>query len=681
MGQHRHMTRYFRPDSSIPMPALLKRFALLYLPIVIVLSITLLSLMRLDEQGRLAEIEESESMRIAVAEALIAQNFSVLSAELRLISSLPGPRRYLDSGDSVQREELEDFFLVLSHGGQYYDQMRYLDASGQEVIRISHNGGKPVIVPREQLQDKSERDYFRDTVNLKQGEIFVSALDLNIEQGRVETPYKPMIRFGTPVFDSAGRKKGVIVLNYYGNTLLRQFREAMQGKDRYRSMLLNSDGYWLSSENREDEWGFMLGKDERTFGHDFPEEWRVISATEQGSLLTERGLFVYATSYPLLSGHHSFAASDMAHAHSQQEAQEHRYYWKIVSFVPRAVLAETAFYRQIGSKILLFFVYLLLALGAWITALATLGSKQAENAFHLIGQKHRLLFESSRDALMIVAPPSWNFTDANQAALQLFGASGLAEFTAHGPSDVLPERQPDGSLSSEKVQEFIAITMREGSHSFECEHQRLDGRPFAADVLLTRMAVGNDTFIQATVRDISERKQLEEELRHQARIDLLTGINNRRHFFELAEQERVRAKRYGVPLPVLMLDVDHFKLVNDTYGHLVGDTVLQKLSEVCTHTLREIDIFGRLGGEEFAILLPETKMERALEVAERLRLAVADATVPIEQGGSVHFTISIGVAMFVATDAKVGDILHRADLALYAAKNGGRNRVCREEAG
>ncbi|MBI5625957.1 MAG: diguanylate cyclase [Nitrosomonadales bacterium] len=182
-------------------------------------------------------------------------------------------------------------------------------------------------------------------------------------------------------------------------------------------------------------------------------------------------------------------------------------------------------------------------------------------------------------------------------------------------------------------------------------------------------------------RDITERKKLENELKHQARVDLLTGLNNRRHFFELAEQELARAKRYGAPLPALMLDVDHFKLVNDTYGHHVGDMVLQKLSEVCVQTLRGIDILGRIGGEEFAILLPETKSEQAFEVAERLRLAVAGAVVPLEQGDSIHFTVSIGVALFVATDAKIDDMLNRADTALYAAKNMGRNRVCCEGIG
>ncbi|MDE2311258.1 MAG: diguanylate cyclase [Betaproteobacteria bacterium] len=189
---------------------------------------------------------------------------------------------------------------------------------------------------------------------------------------------------------------------------------------------------------------------------------------------------------------------------------------------------------------------------------------------------------------------------------------------------------------------------------------------------------GGGSLWSGVVSDITERKQLEDELKRQARIDLLTGLNNRRHFFELAEQELARAKRYGAPLQVLMLDVDHFKLVNDTYGHHIGDLVLQKLSEVCVQTLRGIDILGRIGGEEFAILLPETRGEQALEVAERLRLAIAGATVPLEQGGSVHLTVSIGVASVVATDARIDDVLKRADMALYAAKNAGRNRVCGE---
>lgn len=132
--------------------------------------------------------------------------------------------------------------------------------------------------------------------------------------------------------------------------------------------------------------------------------------------------------------------------------------------------------------------------------------KRAEAAIEASEERHRLLFESSRDALMTLTPPSWRFTDANQATLELFGAGSVAEFTALGPWSVSPERQDDGRPSDEKAQEMIATAMREGKIFFEWMHQRLDGSPFAADVLLTRMEAGGEVFLQATVRDISERK-------------------------------------------------------------------------------------------------------------------------------------------------------------------------------
>ncbi|MDH2915398.1 MAG: PAS domain S-box protein [Gallionella sp.] len=139
--------------------------------------------------------------------------------------------------------------------------------------------------------------------------------------------------------------------------------------------------------------------------------------------------------------------------------------------------------------------------------------KHSEAQLRASEEKHRLLFESSRDALMMLAPPSWKFTSANTATLQLFGAASVSEFTALGPWNVSPDRQPDGRSSVEKAQEMIATAMREGSHFFEWEHQRIDGMPFPADVLLTRMELEGQVSVQATVRDISERKNTENKLR------------------------------------------------------------------------------------------------------------------------------------------------------------------------
>ena len=158
-------------------------------------------------------------------------------------------------------------------------------------------------------------------------------------------------------------------------------------------------------------------------------------------------------------------------------------------------------------------------------------------------------------------------------------------------------------------------------------------------------------------------------------MDALTGLNNRRHFFYLAEQEVKRARRYDRKLAAMMLDIDHFKQVNDTYGHASGDKVLQAIAELSKRTLRKQDTIGRYGGEEFAVILPETDISRAMEVAERLRVAIASCPIDISQG-TVDLTVSIGVAA-LDTDGNmaVESLLDRADKALYAAKREGRDCV------
>lgn len=186
---------------------------------------------------------------------------------------------------------------------------------------------------------------------------------------------------------------------------------------------------------------------------------------------------------------------------------------------------------------------------------------------------------------------------------------------------------------------------------------------------------GVDCFITSLI-DITERKRLEAELEHRARIDYLTGVSNHGYFMEQAELEINRAVRYDNPISFLMMDIDFFKQVNDTHGHKAGDSVLKKLGEVCKQTLREIDVIGRLGGEEFAIMLPETNIEKAAEVAERLRTALASATIPLDNKAPITFTVSIGVASIYPKGGNMNKLFNIADQALYEAKGTGRNKVC-----
>ena len=179
--------------------------------------------------------------------------------------------------------------------------------------------------------------------------------------------------------------------------------------------------------------------------------------------------------------------------------------------------------------------------------------------------------------------------------------------------------------------------------------------------------------VSITAIALAKFSELENKLQRQALIDPLTGTFNRRSFMEFASKEEARTHRGGNNFAVLMLDIDHFKRVNDVHGHPAGDAVIKELADVATRTLRPSDVLARYGGEEFVISLPDTTQDQALMVAERLRQAV-EATAVVSETGAIRFTISIGIAI-CSHATPVKDAIARADKALYAAKHKGRNRV------
>ncbi len=175
-------------------------------------------------------------------------------------------------------------------------------------------------------------------------------------------------------------------------------------------------------------------------------------------------------------------------------------------------------------------------------------------------------------------------------------------------------------------------------------------------------------------REIVQRQALEERLREQANTDPLTGVYNRRYFFRMGDEAMTQAQRYERPLSVILFDIDHFKHINDTYGHNAGDEVLKSVVGAISGVLRKPDVFCRHGGEEFSILLPESDAVGASRLAERIRSVVEDRTVRIE-GKEEQVTISVGVAVLSPRDEDFGDLITRADDALYSAKRKGRNTV------
>jgi diguanylate cyclase (GGDEF)-like protein/PAS domain S-box-containing protein len=277
---------------------------------------------------------------------------------------------------------------------------------------------------------------------------------------------------------------------------------------------------------------------------------------------------------------------------------------------------------------------------------------------------HRQVVEQLNDGVVVVDDDG-NVIDINPAARSVLGVdSGWA--VGRKAADRLPGSPLHDLVDGRTDSAEVSV----GGRTFHVRATRLD--PEAPGVTQTVLVL----------RDITERLEAENELRRikqemerLAHSDALTGLHNRRYFIRRLNEETERVKRHGHALSVLLLDLDHFKDVNDTYGHDAGDRVLQEIARQLEGCKRGSDVTARLGGEEFALVLPETSIDGAVRLAERLRGLIAEASVELPGSRPICTTASIGVATLSPSTPSAASLLHRADRALYDAKRAGRNTV------
>jgi diguanylate cyclase (GGDEF)-like protein/PAS domain S-box-containing protein len=286
--------------------------------------------------------------------------------------------------------------------------------------------------------------------------------------------------------------------------------------------------------------------------------------------------------------------------------------------------------------------------------------KQAETWFSSLMNdiNNYAVVSVTSDGMVDAVNASWT-TQTGEAGDRLIGKT---------LGDVFP---PEGSGSLDMA-ELLDITTRDGWHLDEMWHTRTNGTRYWCQRLLAARA-GPDGEIDGytvVLRDIARPAYDASDLRRLLTQDHLTGAANRARFQHLFERAQHAWRQQGTPLSLIMLDIDHFKLVNDTHGHLAGDLVLAGFAETISTAIRPADVFARLGGEEFAVLLTGTTLAEAGELAERLRLKVAAMRVKMPQG-ELAITVSLGCATAMANE----DLLRAADAALYVAKHTGRNRV------
>lgn len=317
--------------------------------------------------------------------------------------------------------------------------------------------------------------------------------------------------------------------------------------------------------------------------------------------------------------------------------------------------------------------------------------KAMEDALRESEELFRLAFENANVGMCLV-DLNGRFMKVNQQMCRIFGYNS-DEFEQMEVNDIT---HPNHAYM---IQELLEQAARGKQEHFAYEKQYLHkaGHVLWGQISSSLVRDGSDKplYFISHIQDITERKQSEDALRQAkveleaknqelyqayvreqllARTDTLTGINNRRYFFEVAVHEFNAAVRYGHPLSAIMFDIDHFKELNDTYGHQAGDDMLRSLAQLARQHLRDADILARYGGEEFVILLPYTKLKQACLVAERIREKVSTFRLAVN-GAEIGITLSLGVAEFDEQTDSLDKLIQRADQAMYEAKSGGRNRT------
>ena len=262
------------------------------------------------------------------------------------------------------------------------------------------------------------------------------------------------------------------------------------------------------------------------------------------------------------------------------------------------------------------------------------------------------------------------FQYVNKKVADLFGLPAK-DIIGKKETDILPEEVAEHFYQSDKK-----VFQTKEKQTIEEIINNEDGtKSYYLSVKIPFIPENSPPSLIGFSTDVTELYELKEEFRKQANTDSLTGLFNRRYFIEHAEREFNRAQRNKLPLTVISLDIDHFKEINDQYGHPVGDEVLVMISKSLLPNIRTEDVLARIGGEEFSIVLPDTDLTQGLIIAERIRKQQDSTTLKGSWQGEINIKVSVGIACLVAQDKLFDALFSRADKALYKAKNNGRNQV------
>ena len=581
-----------------------------------------------DINIKLQNMSNSEAM---FKRGLLLNYISEIEMLLSSITRNELTLKYLKTLESDDKNNLTNLFYALSYANSDIMQLRYIDSSGKEAIRIDRDKKTPnlLIIPESRLQNKSDRYYFKETSLLMANQFWHSNIDLNMEHGKIEQPIKPTFRVSTQLVVK-NQFKGIIIANLLFENTIKEITNSAN----FQLYITDKDGEIIHHPDRSGSWSKYFNNI-KTLHNLFPEN---VNNILNNSSFTGKGIY-------------SYTFGDLF---------RNRENMKII-FIAKSNLLTKMKEKNILAALMIAITVLLVAIPlSWIISIIP-SQLQSKLAVAYIKIK--------KDADIIDKHVMLSSTDKSGTIKSI--STCFTKITGYTPDEVIGKkhnilRHQDTPLKTHKNlwNTILGGDIWEG----DIKDLHKNGHDIWINKIITPEfnKEGEVDGFTAIAQDISDKKLIE----LMSITDSLTGLFNRHKLEDVLSHEIARFKRYKTNFSVMLFDIDFFKKVNDTYGHLAGDDVLIKLSDILKQNGRATDFISRWGGEEFLIVSSETDLEGVAVFAEKLRIKIENYKFPVV--GQV--TVSCGVAQYTSGET-TSALISRADTALYQSKESGRNKV------
>lgn len=504
--------KFFSSNEDQQHWSIIRQFILIWALLTLALAIALWSVYKTQEKSMLAYISDEERNTIKVGSHFIVEELQELHDDLFYLRDKPALHDWLDNESPLNTTSLSTDWVTFVKYRKRYEGIVFLDEKKQERIRVNRDHGLPVIVPEKELQDRTNLYFVGQTLALDKDNVYISSFDLIIEHDKIDQPVKPVVRFGTPVFDRRGQKRGIILLSYGAQQLIDRIRTIAR-QSVGDLWLLNAEGYWLIGARPEDEWGFMYpDRKDKRFANDYSEAWAsIIEHPERQQFMANGDLFTYDEILPK-----TLFGDILEDVVSGDER------WLLVARVP----AEKLLTKNVLQARLLAFTALSLLSGvvSWFIAHYRTRRQQIEQEVIASEARFRSLVESAPDAIIIVNGEGHIVLVNTQAELW-FGYT-RAELLNQPVELLIPEylRIAHQGYTQAYTQNPVVRPM---GVACDLHGRRKDGSELPIEVTLSPLKIGLDLFIISIIRDITARKR-SEQLQREVQAKYQDLVNNLR---------------------------------------------------------------------------------------------------------------------------------------------------------